>query len=64
MKVVSNFCWVALAFMATTVASRSWRLERVALTKLSTSASPPRIVRLAVTWVKVGVDSAQVSPGS
>ena len=43
-KCLSYSCSAA----STTAASRSWRLERVDFRKLSTSASPPRIFRVAV----------------
>jgi hypothetical protein len=39
-------------------------LERVAIRKLSMSASPPMIFRVTVSCVNVGVDSVQVSPTS
>src|SRR3989304_5039175 len=61
-KVCSKSWRTALALSSTTAASRSWRLERVAMRKLSMSASPPMILRVTVCWVKVGVDSVQGSP--
>jgi len=64
MKVCSNRSRTALALSWTMAVSRSWMLERVARMKLSMSASPPTILSWAVTWVKVGVDSVQVSPTS
>ena len=63
-NVVSKSWRTAFALSCTTAASRSWMLERVAIRKLSMSASPPMILSVAVSCVNVGVDSVQVSPTS
>ena len=63
-KVLSKSACTARAFSWSTAASRSWTLERVSLRKLSMSASPPRILREAVCWVKVGASSSHSSPTS